>query len=705
MNKNNLLPRPANQADNISHIKTAVRRWGLLCGVLGLILAAAGVAIVLWQWVPQYDAKRFVRIDTNRDYTELAEDLEKRDPREFLGPLESELVLQQLLLDPEISKRPEVDMDYLKGAVTTTPAGGDLYAIVFRDPDPDFGVYAVKQLSDRFIEYQENKRNDDLENSIEACKSEIGKAEGAIETIKADLIRLNKDRMTSSTGGDTGMVDTNGLLRQQFLITRFNNEIALRKLEAEAKALQDKLDSGEFQIESGMIEERVNSSQELYGVDQAIRSLQSKRRSLSDFGRRHPDVVELDRQITQLQTERQALRERALNQAQVGLNYQEQQRVRANLTALQSEIARYQQEINGIDNKVAELADEFTQANDDTFTFNQTLQDQQRAFARLDRWTAKLDRFQSMDASDHHVEIPAGFPNGALVPPTEPVEKYPWKLLAIVVLAGLALPFGLAIAWELRFRRISEPDQIVQQLPVELLGEIADLPARSGPSLFNSRRMSNQLKLYEESVDNLNALLTHSIEEAPQVIAITSAASNEGKTTLASQLAISISRTHFGRTLVIDADLRSPSQHRLFEIPLEPGLVDVLSCSDGLDDAVSPTGIENLDLLAAGKIRCNPQRYFSSHDWQELLNKARENYDRIIVDTPPILAASESIAISKPCDCTLVCVMRDISRADSVRRACQRLESAGINVAGCAFGGIPQYSYANKYGSYGYNLS
>jgi capsular exopolysaccharide synthesis family protein len=202
--------------------------------------------------------------------------------------------------------------------------------------------------------------------------------------------------------------------------------------------------------------------------------------------------------------------------------------------------------------------------------------------------------------------------------------------------------------------------------------------------------------------------MMHIAEKKPMVFSVTSASSNEGKTTLSSQLAISSARSNFGRTLLIDADLRSPSIHRLFDLPMKVGLADALSGETtdiGLDDIICNTQIENLDVLAAGKLKSSPRRYFSGPLWHQLLELVRENYDYIVIDTPPVLAASESLAISKECDQTLMCILRDVSVTDSVKRAYERLTAADVNVVGYAFSGVPQYEYAIKYGSYEYNMS
>ena len=201
-------------------------------------------------------------------------------------------------------------------------------------------------------------------------------------------------------------------------------------------------------------------------------------------------------------------------------------------------------------------------------------------------------------------------------------------------------------------------------------------------------------------MDKIASYLALTNERDCQIVAITSAVSNEGKSTLSSQLAISLARSTNQKILLIDADLRSPCQHRLFDVSNETGLVDALSHLDRWPSLPIETKVKNLSVLPAGRAVARPSRYFSDGSWTALLNQAREHYGHIVVDTPPILAASESLVACEGSDGTLICVLRDVTRADALHRAHARLTAAGVAIMGCVFGGMPQSDYAYRYGTY-----
>ena len=154
-------------------------------------------------------------------------------------------------------------------------------------------------------------------------------------------------------------------------------------------------------------------------------------------------------------------------------------------------------------------------------------------------------------------------------------------------------------------------------------------------------------------------------------------------------------------TLLIDGDMRAPDIHQIFEIPLSAGLADVLDGKVALDDAINRSWSEHVHLLPAGELSKSPHKLLGSSALRILLEEARRNYRYVVIDTPPVLAASEALVIAKSSDRTIVCAMRDFSRESHVRMAHERLRSTGADTLGTVLNGVPVRSYAARYGSYG----
>ncbi len=215
--------------------------------------------------------------------------------------------------------------------------------------------------------------------------------------------------------------------------------------------------------------------------------------------------------------------------------------------------------------------------------------------------------------------------------------------------------------------------------------------------------MDHELGMFEESIDSLRTgLLLSNEDHNIQVLAVASAVSGEGKTSIASQLAVSMARSNGQPVLLIDGDMRAPDMHQIFGIPLSPGLSDVLSETVSLEEAINRSWSENLHLLPAGLLDRSPHMLLGTTAFELLLDDVRLSYRYIVIDTPPILGASESLVIAKHSDSTLVCAMRDYSREHHVRLAHRRLQATGAETIGTVLNGVPVRSYGYRYGNYGY---
>jgi capsular exopolysaccharide synthesis family protein len=184
------------------------------------------------------------------------------------------------------------------------------------------------------------------------------------------------------------------------------------------------------------------------------------------------------------------------------------------------------------------------------------------------------------------------------------------------------------------------------------------------------------------------------------VLAVASSISREGKTSLATQLAISFAASTGKPTLLVDGDLRSPDVHRIFGVDRGPGVVEVLLGQVPLGEAINTSFSGQVHLLTAGICRSSPHRVVGNDRFTELIDSLRQSYEHIIIDTPPILAASESLLMARAADAAILCVRRDFSRVGQVYDSYSRLEGAGVKTAGAVLNGIPARHYAYKYGSY-----
>ena len=155
------------------------------------------------------------------------------------------------------------------------------------------------------------------------------------------------------------------------------------------------------------------------------------------------------------------------------------------------------------------------------------------------------------------------------------------------------------------------------------------------------------------------------------------------------------------KVLLIDCDLRRPRMGRLLNLNAPSGLSNVLMNFSLLDEAIVSSEEHGIDLILAGDIPPNPAELLSSNRMQKLLKRMRENYDYIILDSPPVDLVVDAVALSSQCDGVLFVVRAGQSERGAVIHGMDQLQYAGANVLGFVFNGVTSKT-TRGYGKYRY---
>ncbi|MGB5287301.1 MAG: polysaccharide biosynthesis tyrosine autokinase [Ignavibacteriaceae bacterium] len=184
--------------------------------------------------------------------------------------------------------------------------------------------------------------------------------------------------------------------------------------------------------------------------------------------------------------------------------------------------------------------------------------------------------------------------------------------------------------------------------------------------------------------------------ESLKTILITSSAPQEGKTTISSNLAGSFAQSK-KKVLLIDCDLRKPSVHKLFGRERIPGLIDYLTGNAKLDKVLNQSDLENLNFITAGTIPPNPAEMLDSLEMRTFLKKMRDDYDLIILDSPPIIAVTDSEILTSMVDGTLLVVSAENTEIDLMERSVELIRRENTQFLGTV---LNNFSYKSGYGSY-----
>lgn len=271
------------------------------------------------------------------------------------------------------------------------------------------------------------------------------------------------------------------------------------------------------------------------------------------------------------------------------------------------------------------------------------------------------------------------------------------------LLIGLMVGLGLAFLLEYLDDSIKFPDEVERYTGLTLLGVIPKVNTREGSPtdlITNDPRSA-----MAESYRSLRTALQFSTSQgAPRTLAVTSCTKNEGKSTTAFSVALTLSQLG-KRVLLVDGDMRNPSLHKLFGSDHTAGLSNLLSSDVDPISVTRKTSHKNLFYISAGPLPPNPAELLSGANLAKLLSPTSSNFDHVVIDAPPVLGIADAIILCKQVDASLFVIESSRTRKASIRNALKRLHQAGAHPLGAILTKLPGsasiYGYGAEYYYYG----
>ena len=265
---------------------------------------------------------------------------------------------------------------------------------------------------------------------------------------------------------------------------------------------------------------------------------------------------------------------------------------------------------------------------------------------------------------------------------------------------GLLVGFFLIVARNALRRSVQTPEDLEAVAGYSVLGVIPDYRDRQ-PSKLLDRFVEQPNSGFAEAVRDLRTSIQLSnIDAAPKVIAITSSVPEEGKSILASTLALSNAMAG-KKVLLIDSDLRRKVLRRYFLVDAKLGLVSLLSGETTFEETVHHDKRTGLDFLFADDKKVTPVDFFGSQQFRDLISEMRNRYDLIFLDTPPVLAVSDARVIAQQADAVIYAVRWNSTTRRMIRTGLESLRQANVHAIGLALNKVDP-KRMDRYGYYGY---
>lgn len=562
-------------------------------------------------------------------------------------------------------------IDYFLSGLEITPSERSrVITIEYISTDPEFAALAANTLAEVYILDQLNRKTD-------VTRQATAWLDTRVEDLRQRLVETK--RRLEEFRRDSGYVEVAGTSVLQTQLAELSADLSkarTARAEAEARASQvGELMESEGGLETAAAVLDSTLIQRLREQEaQVARKIAELRTQLRDG---HP---KLDLATNELKELRDSIQTEVVKIARNLENEAELARVR---------------EAN-IENELERLRVRIDQQSEAEVTIR-ALETEVEANERL--YETMLTRLKETRIQDESLQqADARIISRAVVPgrPYFP-NKRGLVLLAFIVSLGVGV-FGAFVVEYLDagFRSVSQVETVLGLPVIGVLPAVGTSSRRRGTAKMpHEIAVERPNSVFGEAVRSLRTgLMLSNVDKAPKSVVVSSAVPREGKSSVSLSLACSAAKAG-QRAIIVDCDLRSPSVHEYLGLPNERGLTDYLLGEVTLDDVLEFDTKSGVHILTAGAHAPNPADMLGSMHMTSLIHQFTRNYDLVVLDSPPLLAVSDTLILARLADKVVFCVRWAKTRRDSSVVAARQLIEAGADMAGVVLTQVDAHQHAS----------
>lgn len=591
----------------------------------------------------------------------------------------------------------------------------DSYASYIQEQTKTVGGEAIK-----LIEEAQVKNEMELQEATKEYKNFVAKASSIMdgEELKSVHHERLKDLEKELTQVRSSLATSTSRLQilQEAFSSRSEQELSdlerlalLSENEVERLKLFMELTRGEAQSEAFQADQPLRAEAARTEYNRLLTLILREQTLTSDFGNDHPLVQSVRQEISSIKQFISANSPGEVGDTEIK-KMSAAEMLEAYSSLLSNDISELTKRLVVLE-KDAETERKAAKGVEEEFLLGRSIR------AKMDRAQQRYDevmkRLQEISLTSNY----AGFSTDLLSAPVPPQRKaWPNALIVLAIGACAGLMVGLALAFvaESSDRTFRDPNDLQTTLGAPILAHVPrfvttrrDIKQAKDSSISPNLRTFHAPRAIESEVYRMarTALLFQGKLKNRRVFLITSATPSDGKSTCAANIAVSAAQAG-KKVLIVDADLRRPTLHSLFRVPGDVGLADYLRGDCEFDEVVNATAQPNLNLVHCGLRTEEPAELLESMRLSAFIAEARESYDLIIFDSPPLLAVADPVIIAPQVDSLLMVVRiqsnarRIVERARKIIADCD-VELAGI-VVNCSEKATKNFGYGEYVAPYEY---
>jgi succinoglycan biosynthesis transport protein ExoP len=549
--------------------------------------------------------------------------------------------------------------------------------------DPVYTQAMLQQSMQEFIALRKEIRWQRADDASEALKDEVVRLQHEIQKDSDALNdfqrKFNVISLQDESNADTSYLAT---LRKRIADLRVQRSIVATGTGSDASAAGSAIPTGGADNDTnadGSTNQPQGSGEKLEAAKQDLAMLQAERqRLLANLRPQHPKIKQLNVRIETAQ------------QLVDFLSSQINDNTKDHLTAIDREMEALTAEADQRQAKLVDLNNHLTEYHN----LKTRLDTSQSTFDKL---TASV---QSVDVGKQLDQEVIGILENAT--PAYMEKKNLVGSVGQGSVLGLILGCGALYGLSRLLPRFQTVDAVKRTLGLPIFGKILrDRWVARDRTVLDC---TGDHLGFAESFRNLRSAVLYMPQamRMKRSLTITSAVPHEGKSTVAVNLAIALAATT-ARTLLVDADLRRGRLHQLLKVPSGPGLSHLITDREGLNQVLHPTHMPHLMLLPCGPRIPDIGEQLMRYGIDELMDRLLDHFDYVILDTPPVLSADDSITLAAKTDWTMFVVRLGYSRPTASRHAIEELTNRGVRVGGVVVNGVPKAETGHAYYHYNYH--